>query len=42
MSYQDEPQAGGLIDKYWIFNYIVVPLTLVLILWGVFYLIDKS
>lgn len=35
----DEPQAGGLIDKYWILNVIIIPLVVLGILIGSTYLI---
>jgi len=29
----DEPQSGGLIDGYWILNWIVIPILIIIILY---------
>jgi hypothetical protein len=43
MSYQDEAQSGGLIDRYWIFlHWIVIPLISIASLFGIIYLIGHS
>lgn len=35
MSYQDEPQAGGLIDRYYIFYNILIPLLVIISIIGI-------
>lgn len=40
----EEPQSGGLIDRYWIFEWIILPiviiLTLVIILFGISHVLN--
>ena len=36
----DEPQAGGLIDRYWILSWIIMPIFLLGLLVGCFYVIS--
>lgn len=38
---REEARAGGLIDRYFIFNWILLPLLLILTLIGCLYLIGK-
>ena len=38
----EEARAGGLIDRYWIFNWIVLPVIIVLLSIVVMYLIGSS
>lgn len=38
----EEAQSGGLIDKYWIFNVIVMPLLIALLLIGIIHFIGTS
>jgi len=42
MSYQDEPQAGGLLDGHWLVTRIIVPLFLIGLLVGIIYWIGYS